>query len=98
MNVRKVVTLCVSILLVSQFGFALQRQSNADYRARREALAKKVKDGVIVVFAPMEAEGPNAIYGFRQDDKINERALLTMFKQIIANNRAGGWRKVKGNS
>ena len=32
---------------------------------------------------------------FRANDKINEPALLTMFKQIIANNRAGGWRKIK---
>jgi hypothetical protein len=31
----------------------------------------------------------------RQGEKINERALLTMFRQIIANNRAGGWRKLK---
>jgi hypothetical protein len=34
---------------------------------------------------------------FRRDDKINERALLTMFRQIIANNRAGGWRRLKGD-
>jgi hypothetical protein len=33
-----------------------------------------------------------AIY---RDDTINERALVTMFRQIIANNRAGGWRKLK---
>jgi hypothetical protein len=33
--------------------------------------------------------------GFREDEKVNERALLAMFKQIIANNRAGGWRKIK---
>ena len=32
---------------------------------------------------------------FRRDEKINERALVTMFKQIIANNRAGGWRTLK---
>jgi hypothetical protein len=32
---------------------------------------------------------------YRQNDKINERALVTMFKQIIANNRAGGWRVLK---
>jgi hypothetical protein len=32
---------------------------------------------------------------FREGDAINDRALLTMFKQIIANNRAGGWRKLK---
>ena len=33
--------------------------------------------------------------GFRQGDQVNERALLAMFRQIIANNRAGGWRKLK---
>jgi hypothetical protein len=33
--------------------------------------------------------------GVRKDEAINERALVTMFKQIIANNRAGGWRKLK---
>ena len=27
-------------------------------------------------------------------DKINKPALKTMFKGIIANNRAGGWRKI----
>ena len=32
---------------------------------------------------------------FRKDDKINKPALLAMFRQIIANNRAGGWRKLK---
>jgi hypothetical protein len=30
-----------------------------------------------------------------QDETINARALSAMFKQIIANNRAGGWRKLK---
>jgi Xaa-Pro aminopeptidase len=46
---------------------ALDRQPNSDYRARREALAKKA-DGVIVLFAATENEGPNDLYGFRQDD------------------------------
>jgi hypothetical protein len=32
----------------------------------------------------------------RQGETINRRALTAMFKQIIANNRAGGWRKLKG--
>ena len=32
---------------------------------------------------------------FRRDEPIDERALLAMFRQIIANNRAGGWRKLK---
>ena len=30
-----------------------------------------------------------------QGETINARALSAMFKQIIANNRAGGWRKLK---
>jgi hypothetical protein len=34
----------------------------------------------------------------RQGEKINARALKAMFKQIIANNRAGGWRKLKAAS
>ena len=33
-----------------------------------------------------------AIY---QNEPINARALTTMFRQIIANNRAGGWRHLK---
>jgi hypothetical protein len=31
----------------------------------------------------------------RRGETINGRALTAMFKQIIANNRAGGWRKLK---
>jgi hypothetical protein len=31
----------------------------------------------------------------RKGEKINTQALAAMFKQIIANNRAGGWRKIK---
>ena len=32
---------------------------------------------------------------FGPGEAINEPALSAMFRQIIANNRAGGWRKVK---
>jgi hypothetical protein len=32
---------------------------------------------------------------FREGDAVNQTALAAMFKQIIANNRAGGWRRVK---
>jgi hypothetical protein len=32
----------------------------------------------------------------RQGEAINAPALSAMFEQIIANNRAGGWRKLKG--
>jgi hypothetical protein len=31
----------------------------------------------------------------REGDTINSAALLAIFEQIIANNRAGGWRKLK---
>ena len=33
----------------------------------------------------------------RQGETINPRALLNLFKEVIKNNRAGGWRKVKGS-
>jgi len=32
---------------------------------------------------------------FRAGEPINELALTAMFRQIIANNRAGGWRRLK---
>jgi hypothetical protein len=32
---------------------------------------------------------------FWRGDTINARALTEMFRQVIANNRAGGWRKLK---
>jgi hypothetical protein len=31
----------------------------------------------------------------RKGEQLNERALTAMFRAIIANNRAGGWRKLK---
>ena len=33
----------------------------------------------------------------RQGETINERALLNLFKAVIANNRAGGWRKLQAH-
>src|SRR5882762_483094 len=57
----------VSALLVST-AFGLDRQANADYHARREALSKKTDGRAVLLFAPLEADGPNAIHGFRQDD------------------------------
>ena len=32
---------------------------------------------------------------FHKGERLNARPLSAMFKQIIANNRAGGWRKLK---
>ena len=65
MPVRK---LLFTFLLLSASAAALDRQANADYRARRQALAEKTQGGAVVLFASTEAEGPNALYGFRQDD------------------------------
>jgi Xaa-Pro aminopeptidase len=61
-------SLTILVLATAISGFALDRQNNADYRARRIALAKLMKDGALLLFAPTEAEGPNDLYGFRQDD------------------------------
>jgi Xaa-Pro aminopeptidase len=55
------------LLFVGVSSFALDRQPNSDYHARREALAAKA-GGVVVLVAPMESDGPNDLYGFRQDD------------------------------
>jgi hypothetical protein len=32
---------------------------------------------------------------YREGESINEGALAAIFQQIVANNRAGGWRKIK---
>jgi Xaa-Pro aminopeptidase len=53
-------------LLFTTCAFALERQSNADYRARREALAKKAQTGLILVFANTEEAAGDAVNGFRQ--------------------------------
>jgi Xaa-Pro aminopeptidase len=60
--------LAVALLLLSTFAVARERQPNADYHARREKLAAAANGGVVVLFADVEAEGPNDLYGFRQGD------------------------------
>ncbi len=30
-----------------------------------------------------------------ENDEVNEKALLNLFRAVIKNNRAGGWRKIK---
>src|ERR1700756_4697127 len=64
---KRALFLLVFLFLV-QISFSLDRQPTAGYRARREALARKTDGGVVVLFAAVEAEGPNDLYGFRQDD------------------------------
>jgi Xaa-Pro aminopeptidase len=58
----------VLFVLLTQLAWALERQPAADYRARRVALARTTDGSPVILFAPMEAEGPNALYGFRQDE------------------------------
>ena len=36
--------------------------------------------------------------GVREGEKLNTKALAAMFRQIVANNRAGGWRRLKRGS
>lgn len=60
--------LLVLISLLAQLAWSLDRQPNADYRARRQALAAKTNGAAVLLFAPTESEGPNALYGFRQND------------------------------
>jgi len=60
--------LLIFFVLLGQLCWSLERQPNPDYRARRQALASKTEGAVIVLFAPTEPEGPNAIYGFRQEE------------------------------
>src|SRR5882672_7515533 len=59
---------CLAIVLLCVCDSATERQSGADYRARRAAMAKQMEGGALVLFAPTEAEGPNNLYGFRQED------------------------------
>ena len=63
----------------------------------------------IFIYDPIAAD-PEGIINQGQDNQtarsiqvyegetLNERALLNLFRAIIANNRAGGWRKVKRES
>jgi Xaa-Pro aminopeptidase len=60
--------LCVFLLLTVPALFATDRQPNADYHARRAALAKAMDGGALILFAPVEPEGQNDLYGFRQED------------------------------
>jgi hypothetical protein len=54
------------ILAFASLAFTLDRQPNAAYRARREALAKKTDGGIVVLFAPVERD--DEVYGFLQQD------------------------------
>ena len=65
-NLLLCLALCSAVLSLP--ALAIDRQPNADYRARREALTKKLNGGVALIFADIEGDGPNALHGFRQND------------------------------
>ncbi len=67
----------VLLLCFSSALYALERQPNDVYRARRQALAKELNGGVFILFAPLENEGPNDEFGFRQDDNFYYLTGLT---------------------
>jgi Xaa-Pro aminopeptidase len=71
---RKLVLSSLILIFACGLATALDRQPNADYHVRREALAKKA-GGVVVLFAPLEAG--DAVYGFRQDDNFYYLSGLT---------------------
>src|SRR5882672_2758508 len=69
MSMRKLsLWICLCTLAACICASATERQNNADYHARRAGLAKQMEGGALVLFAPTEAEGPNNLYGFRQED------------------------------
>jgi Xaa-Pro aminopeptidase len=55
--------------------YGLDRQSNAEYHARREALAKKAA-GLVVILAPLEKR--DAVYEFRQEDNFYYLSGITV--------------------
>jgi Xaa-Pro aminopeptidase len=67
LRMRITILALFTILFAATSTPALDRQPSSDYHVRREALARKVQ-GVVVLFAATENDGPNDLYGFRQDD------------------------------
>ena len=63
----RVFILLTSLVLATTLS-AFERQTNAEYRARREKLAAKAGKAIVVLFASTEDEGQNATRGFRQND------------------------------
>ena len=56
------------VLLLVAAASALDRQPNEAYRARRQALAARTKDGIVVLFGGTERSTGDAIWGFHQDE------------------------------
>ncbi|MDQ6747137.1 MAG: DUF1801 domain-containing protein [Candidatus Dormibacteraeota bacterium] len=70
------------------------------FLAARDHVNVFVYDGAIVpdpdgIITAGHQNSTARTVGFRQGDRVNGPALSRMIKQIIANNRAGGWRRLK---
>lgn len=71
---RKLFFLLLGLFLLQSAGLAIDRQPNADYRARREVLAKKT-GGIVLLFGPLEPA--ESLYTFRQEDNFYYLSGLT---------------------
>ena len=60
--------LALLLFFLCSTAFGIDRQSNADYRARRERLAAALNGGAALVFAGDEASTGDAIWGFHQSE------------------------------
>jgi Xaa-Pro aminopeptidase len=101
-SIRPYVFLKYSFAFVLTLGLganslSLDRQPNADYRVRRVALAQKLNGGVAIIFAGTEAEGPNAVYGFRQNNNFyylsgwaEPGAAVVIVSEVAAKDNAPG--------
>ncbi len=68
--------------------------------ATRDHVNLFLYDGAIVpdphgIITAGHSNQTSRMISYYRDTEINEPALLAMLRQIIANNRAGGWRVVK---
>ena len=62
--------------------------------ARRYLRAKRRKAFIGIITAGQANQTARTI-SYRRGEKIKKRPLIAMLRQIVANNRAGGWRKLK---
>jgi hypothetical protein len=71
--------------------------------AARDHVNLFVYDGAIVpdpegIITAGHANSTARTVAFRRGEPVNEPALSAMLRTIIANNRAGGWRRLKGDA
>jgi hypothetical protein len=71
--------------------------------AARDHVNLFLYDGAIVpdpegIISAGHGNRTSRMISYHRDTEINEPALVAVLRQIIANNRAGGWRRVKQRS